>query len=334
MDCVNCCRETIYLCGLSPQRRGELIAELKCLPGGRCRLLTGSSALLAKAQRELKTNWQTQRMGIGNMVLNRRKNCPREAATSVSEEPAFQEAQVSPAKAAGLNRQVREPRAARTVCSLSPVPTLTPSHRAWPEALLVLGVHEECVISLKGWRTHQPTAALWLGRGDLLGTLYAYRQAASAVTNPYGVPRRIYCDGRDNSPASELPCRAWEMAGLLLLATSLESCLHKAAAAGDSLCSCAPTPRFQPRCTCCPMPAEDTPVSQANLITRAPRYLLALPAFPGQPCSLLLPRLLQKVSEASRGRSCQRHKRSCCYATLAVQQLTLGKTCCALKLFA
>lgn len=96
--CVNCCRETIYLRGLL-ERRGELIAELKCLPGARCRLLTGSSTLLGKAQWEPETNWQMQRMG-----LNRRKNCSREADTPVSEEPAFREAQVSLAEAAGLGR--------------------------------------------------------------------------------------------------------------------------------------------------------------------------------------------------------------------------------------
>lgn len=79
---------------------------------------------------------------------------------------------------------------------------------------------------------------------------------------------------------------------------------------------------------------KTTPVSQVNSIIRAPHYLPALLHFPGQPCSLPLSCLPQKVSEASRGRSCQRHKQSCCYATPAVQQLMLGKTCCALKLFA
>lgn len=139
-------------------------------------------------------------MGIGNMVLNGRKNCSREAAIPVSEEPAFWEA-------------------------------LTVPTGAWPQALLVLGVHEERAISLEGWRSHKPTAAAWLGTGDLLGTLYAYSQAASAVTLLYGVPRKIHCDGRDNPPASEL---SWETAGLPFLAASLESCLHKAAAAGGS----------------------------------------------------------------------------------------------------
>lgn len=45
-----------YLCGLS-ERRGELIAELKCLPRGRYQLPTGCLTLLAKAQQELKTDW-------------------------------------------------------------------------------------------------------------------------------------------------------------------------------------------------------------------------------------------------------------------------------------
>lgn len=84
-------RNYLFTWLISEERRGELIAELKCLPGGRCRLLTGSSSLPAKAQQELKTDWRMQRMGIGNVVLNRRKNCSREAATPVSEEPAFRE---------------------------------------------------------------------------------------------------------------------------------------------------------------------------------------------------------------------------------------------------
>jgi len=44
-----------------------------------------------------------QRMGVENTVLNRNKNCSWEAATPVSEEPAFWEAQVSPAEAGGLS---------------------------------------------------------------------------------------------------------------------------------------------------------------------------------------------------------------------------------------
>lgn len=73
----------------------------------------------------------------------------------MSEEPAFREAQVHPAEAAELSREAREPRAARTICSLLPVPTLTPSHGAWPEALLALGMHGERVISPKGCRSHR-----------------------------------------------------------------------------------------------------------------------------------------------------------------------------------
>lgn len=104
------------------------------------------------------------------------------------------------------------------------------------------------VNSLKGQRSHKPPAAPWLGRGDLPGTLYAYSQAASAATNLYGVPRRIHCSERDNSPARELSCRAWEMAGLPFLAARLKSCLHKAVAAEAPLllCRSAPIPALLP----------------------------------------------------------------------------------------
>lgn len=35
----------------------------------------------------------------------------------------------------------------------------------------VLAVQEECVVYLKGWRSHKPIAASWLGRDSLLGSL-------------------------------------------------------------------------------------------------------------------------------------------------------------------
>lgn len=55
---------------------------------------------------------------MGNMALSRVKNCSWEVVTPVPEKPAFWEAQVSPAEAAGLSTQVRELRAAYTICSL------------------------------------------------------------------------------------------------------------------------------------------------------------------------------------------------------------------------
>lgn len=73
---------------------------------------------------------------------------------------------------------------------------------------------------------------------DNLGTLYASSQAGGAVINLCGVSRRIDCNGRDSPPVSELSCRAWDMADLPFLPTSLECCLHKAAAAGSPLFLC------------------------------------------------------------------------------------------------
>lgn len=85
---------------------------------------------------------------------------------------------------------------------------LTPSPGAWPQALLVLGVRKGHVISLKGWKSHKPKDP-WPVQGDLVETLYAYGQAASTVTDPYGVCRRIYCTGE----TAHLPAEpgAWQV---------------------------------------------------------------------------------------------------------------------------
>lgn len=127
-----------------------------------------------------------------------------------------------------------------------------------------------------------------------------------------------------------LSCRAWEMP---FLADSLESCLHKAVEPGGSLLlwpnALIPAPLHVSSCTSRRHP--DIPRKHYHLSPPLPSgpssFPRAAPSSPPSPPDA-------EVSEASRGRSCQRHKWSCCYATPVVQQLVLGKTCNALKLFA